>query len=133
MNDSPMKKPIIAIDFDGVIHDYRQGWQDGSIYGEVTEGFFAWAAAAGERFSLIIHSSRASTPEGQKAILDWLRDKADQAGFSAIAGLLDVRSTKPPAFLTIDDRCIRFTGDWSALDPAFLIKFKPWTAMEPAE
>jgi hypothetical protein len=38
-------------------------------------------------------------------------------------------ATKPPAWLTIDDRCVRFDGDWS--DPALSVEgikaFKPWT------
>lgn len=30
----------ISIDFDGVIHLYRQGWKDGSIYDEIDETFY---------------------------------------------------------------------------------------------
>lgn len=126
MNDLP----ILALDFDGVIHDYKQGWKDGSIYGNVTEGFFEWAEDAAKRFRLIIHSSRGKTPEGRVAMSRWLLEQAQAHGAPHLAGLFDIAEMKPPAFVTIDDRCVRFGGDWSEpdLNPAVLRSFKPWMA-----
>jgi len=129
-------KPILCVDFDGVIHDYKHGWRDGSIYGHVTPGFFAWAEQAALQFDLVIHSSRAKTAEGAQAILSWLVVEAEAFGNPALAGMFEVSAVKPPAFLTIDDRCVRFDGDWSAYEllPAELRSFKPWTQhKEPAQ
>jgi hypothetical protein len=125
-----MNKPIIGLDFDGVIHDYKHGWQDGRIYGEPTVGFFEWAQSAFPLFQLIIHSSRAKTREGRDAMMAWLIEKAEAQGYSAVAGMFTIAAEKPPAFITIDDRAIRFDGDWSApqLYPPQIKLFKPWMA-----
>lgn len=124
------KLPILSIDFDGVIHDYGKGWQNGRIYGNVTQGFFEWALQAAKKFTLVIHSSRASTEAGREAILEWLAKQADEQGYvgHVIIPLFDVQAEKPPALLSIDDRCVRFDGDWGdpKLDPEELRKFKPW-------
>lgn len=132
-----MGKPIICVDFDGVIHSYERGWQDGEVYGTVTPGFFKWAIAAIEHFQLVIYSSRSKTPEGitamREAIEKWSIDAIhagevsgdfDWGGFFPHLEFSDV---KPPAFLTIDDRAICFQGDWSKLDPAELLQFRTWT------
>jgi hypothetical protein len=124
-------KPILCLDFDGVIHDYKKGWQDGAIYGEPTEGFFEWADRAGLIFQLVVHSSRAASPEGSEAIMKWLIEKSALAGLPHVAALMMVQGTKPPAFLTIDDRAILFNGDWNdpLYEPHDLRTFKPWMAL----
>lgn len=131
------RKPILCIDFDGVIHSYERGWQGGDIYGTVTPGFFEWASAANRVFKLVIYSSRSKDLDMRAAMWSWL--KHQWGCWAATHELADdtVRYSdfefaheKPPAFLTIDDRAIQFRGDWSdpALHPAAMRDFKPWTA-----
>lgn len=108
-------KPTLAIDFDGVIHDYTKGWKDGSIYGELTPGFREWLEEARKEFDVIVFSSR-----DVHQIRTWLHDRDIE---------VEVTSTKPKAFLSIDDRALTFTGNWS--DPQFsnkgMFAFKTWS------
>lgn len=130
-------KPILCIDFDGVIHSYEKGWQDGEIYGTATPGFFAWALKAYHSFRLVIYSSRSSTEEGLRAMREAIGKWSVEAinsgeipgdtDWSAFFPALEFASTKPPAFLTIDDRAVRFDGSWEHLSPASLLAFKSWT------
>jgi hypothetical protein len=119
-----MSKPILCIDFDGVIHDYRNGWQDGSIYGELTHGFLDWAAKAQEIFKLVVYSSRSKQPGGVDLMKRWMLHR----GFKPAEIAIEFAHEKPPAFLTIDDRCIRFEGVWTdpRLAPEVLREFTPW-------
>ena len=127
------RKPILCLDFDGVIHSYDHGWQDGTIYGTVVSGFFDWLKVAQEHFTIVIYSSRSKTPEGIAEMKKWLTaqnelylagsDKVDIFDGTAIA----FASEKPPAFLTIDDRALQFNGNWydDAWWPEKLLAFKP--------
>lgn len=113
-------KPILCLDFDGVIHSYENGWQEGVIYGTLTPGFKEWVEKAKNLFKLVIYSSRSKTLDGIVAMKKWLNLQGINPDYFEFA------SEKPPAFLTIDDRAIQFRGNWLVLDPRELREFKPW-------
>lgn len=120
-------KPILCIDFDGVIHHYRDGWQDGVIYDTPTPGAFEWLEQAQQHFTLMIYSSRSKTPEGITAMTQWLlRHMMPWRALRPEPGDMQIwfAAVKPPAFLTLDDRAVQFTGEWP--DPAVLRAFRPW-------
>ncbi len=132
---SDQRKPILCIDFDGVIHSYDRGWQDGQIYGYVVPGFFEWAERAKEHFHLVIYSSRSKTEEGVIAMGQWLPEQRRRWRIATrfpndgpAPTEFEIAHEKPAAFLTIDDRAICFKGDWSAmeLDPLVMRAFRPW-------
>lgn len=124
----------LCIDFDGVIHSYERGWQDGEIYGTVVPGFFEWIEKVRDDFELVIYSSRSKSDEGVVAMGKWLHEQRDlwikSGGQRDLVKPLKISFAheKPPAWLTIDDRCIRFDGKWDSpeLQPDAMINFKPW-------
>lgn len=129
-------KPILCIDFDGVIHSYERGWQDGVIYGDVVPGFFEWVERVRDRFKLVIYSSRSKSDEGVTAMSLWLHAKRNEwikAGGERHPTeplTIEFAHEKPPAWITIDDRAIQFAGNWDTpeLSPDALRAFKPWNA-----
>lgn len=142
-------KPILCLDFDGVLHRYSRGWRGGHIYDPVTPGFFAWVEEARKKFRLVIYSSRSKHPDGINMMAQWLIIQAENEAPNwqmtdfpepehNVLRFLDAKRAelllftfaheKPAAFLTIDDRAIRFDGDWAlqGLSPDALLAFKPW-------
>lgn len=128
-----MGKPTLCLDFDGVIHSYEDGWQEGVIYGTITPGFFDWAEEAAKTFKLVVYSSRSKDPLLFKAMKRWLINQYNDWAVKQDEGdifTFEYAFEKPPAFLTIDDRAICFNGDWSKLKPSELIQFKPWNSKD---
>jgi len=124
-----MHKPIICIDFDGVIHSYEKGWQNGKIYGDVVPGFWDWFDRTKDYFDLVVYSSRSKSPELNQAMQTWLGNKAANSGLRYDPmQYLRFAHEKPPAYLTIDDRAICFNGDWNCYELSLevLRNFKPW-------
>lgn len=114
-------KPILSLDFDGVLHWYRYGWKGATIIDdEPTPGSIEFVKNAQEYFKIVIFSSRSSHPDGIEAMKSWM----EKHGFPEVTFAID----KPKAFLTIDDRAIQFTGTW--FDPKELLNFKPWNKEE---
>lgn len=129
----PNNKPILCVDFDGVIHSYASSWQGATVIPDPpVPGALRWLWKATEWWDVKIYSSRSSQPGGVQAMMKWLYHAAveewpgDEDMVHLFLGAMDFPERKPAAFLTIDDRAVCFEGDWNELDPYELTQFKPW-------
>lgn len=121
-----MTKPILCLDFDGVCHLYTSGWKGATVIPDApTPGMWSFIETAWHHFDIHIYSSRSSQPGGIAAMQSWFILHADTGFRQDIARKwLYFPQEKPPAFLTIDDRGLLFTGVWP--NPVELLAFKPW-------
>lgn len=114
------KKPILVLDFDGVLNSYTSGWQGATVISDPpVPNAQNFCAAALADFEIWIVSSRCSHPGGSDAIGRWLYKWRFPEGIH-----ISENGAKPAAFITIDDRAITFNGLWP--NPSDLLKFKPW-------
>ncbi len=117
MKKTKKYKPVLSLDFDGVIHWYRNGWKGAAVIDdEPTPGAVEFVKNAQEYFKVVVYSSRSNQPGGIEAMQAWM----EKHGFPEVEFVKE----KPKAFVTIDDRAIQFKGDW--FDPQELLNFKPW-------
>ena len=106
-------KKRIMIDFDGVIHSYDKGFQNGEVYGNVIEG----SKEAVEHFKskgyeIVIFTTRASKehnidPKSKELISNvesWLNKNGIYFD--------DITADKLGAVAYIDDKAIRFESNW---------------------
>lgn len=123
----PGYKPILCLDFDGVIHSYKSGWQGATICNDPpVPGIFEWMEAALVYFDIQVYSSRSSEPGGAEAMWRYIWEHAGNHG--TLADRVSYPDHKPHAFISIDDRAINFNGRWSdpQYDPEELREFVPW-------
>lgn len=126
-----MNKPILCLDFDGVIHSYTSGWKGiTTVYDSPVPGALEFINKALNHFRVAIFSTRSADPDGILAMKLWLRTHAalmESRSKDRNLNWLDSiewPTTKPSAFLTIDDRALTFTGEWPIIQT--LLDFKPW-------
>lgn len=130
----------IAIDFDGVIHKYSKGWQDGVIYDEPIKGAeeFLRNVLIDENFTIFIFSTR-----NARQIKKWLIAKmpftfgpmavdcgmmnCGQVGWDVKiipfwtkfwnkTDAIGITNRKLPAIVYIDDRAVKFEGgNWDVI------------------
>lgn len=118
-------KPILCLDFDGVCHSYISGWKGAAIIPDPpVEGMWEFLEAAIEIFEIHIFSSRTHQEGGKKAMFQWFLKWASEGKQQGIAAMLIFPEEKPAAFISIDDRCLLFTGVWPQIEE--LKTFKPW-------
>lgn len=114
-----MSKPILCLDFDGVIHSYASGWKGADVIPDPpVPGAIEFIKQALEHFRVAIFSSRSNQPGGINAM------KAYLARLGASVDLIEGPTEKPAAFISIDDRALTFTGTWPSIET--LKGFRPW-------
>ncbi len=127
-------KPLLSLDFDGVIHRYDSGWLGiNIILDPPVDGAMKFISEASLIFEVHVFSSRSREPSGIEAmkhfILFYLKEYfRSRAKAREVFEKLKFPTTKPPAFLTIDDRCLQFTGEF--MHPKTLLDFKPWNNVD---
>ncbi|GAA1765999.1 hypothetical protein [Streptomonospora arabica] len=111
-----MSDATIAVDFDGVIHDYDKGWHDGSIYGDFKSGAMEtllWLLDSSP-YAVMVHTTRSP-----RQVARWIDQQSGHhiecvtwlppwRKFWNTRGLLLVTRRKLPAVAYIDDRAVRF-------------------------
>ncbi len=134
-----MGKPLLCLNFDGTVTTYASGWQGvTTILDLPVNGLFDFLLQASRFFEIHIFSSRSHQEGGREAMINWFIEHGPELAasytdtsivwYAAETGepLLELTfpSEKPPAFVTLDDRSMTFTGIWP--DPQALLAFKPW-------
>lgn len=149
-----MRKPILSLDFDGVIHSYATGWHGPrKILDPPVPGALEFLVRAQSAFAVSVFSTRSVFWGGRRAMRRWLtyhyckiapsyrttpqwfracirgdtpRPWRDDVidTVKGIVGEISFPKNKPPALVTLDDRAITFEGEWPSIDD--LREFRPW-------
>lgn len=110
-----MNKNAIAFDFDGVIHDLNDGWQDGKIYGKINRDVIEAIYELNKmKIPVFICSTRAPSQ-----IVEFWNDQDFKLKAKVIdsdtfffndTDYIGVTQRKLPAQLYVDDRAFKYTG-----------------------
>ena len=101
----------IAIDFDGVIHNFDKGYHDGTCYGDPIPGSLEAIQKLSKEYNVIIFTAKAkpsrplvSGKTGIQLVSEWL------AKHGVLDCVSEITAEKPRAVLYIDDNGYRFSN-----------------------
>lgn len=115
----------LCVDFDGVLHLYESTWAGPThIPDPPVPGAIEFLTEAVHSFHVCIFSSRSSEDGGIQAMRNWLTYYELPAD---VLNKIEFPTSKPSAFVTLDDRAITFTGMWPTM--AELTAFVPWNRL----
>lgn len=99
----------LAIDFDGVIHNFNKGYHDGTCYGDPIEGSLEALKKLSEDYNIIIFTAKAKPSRplvdgktGTELVEDWLRK------YDVLQYVQEITAEKPRSQIYIDDKGYHF-------------------------
>ena len=123
-----MGKPILCLDFDGVIHSYSSGWKGADVIPDApVDGALAFIMDALKEFDVQVYSSRSGQAGGINAMQAYMINRVGLTE-RLVLETIGWPDEKPAAFITIDDRALTFEGTWPSIES--LKTFKPWNKRE---
>ena len=133
-----MSKKTIALDFDGVIYAYRDGWRGTTgLHEQAVPGAIDFIFKNIKLYNLVIFSTRLQNWGAKRAarkwlimqLRNWLWTTGANVNYSNQTAKWTVNQikfikNKPKAHLFIDDRAFAFTGTFPTKKE--IDSFKPW-------
>lgn len=123
-----LRAKVVAIDFDGVIHRNIAPWtRSEEINDDPVAGAFEFIEKALKEFDVIIFSARANNRDARVEMCIWLKRRWLESGrdWTSRMARIDIVSTKPNAFIYIDDCGWHFEGVFPTMEE--LRAFESWT------
>jgi 5'(3')-deoxyribonucleotidase len=100
---------VVAIDFDGVLHNADKGWGDGTCYGDPLPGSIDAIKELSKKYKIIIFTAKAKPDRplvngktGTELVQEWFERH------NILSYIDSITSEKPRAELYIDDNGYRF-------------------------
>ena len=107
----------LAIDFDGVIHNYDKGFHDGTCYGEPLSGALEAVKNLSSKYKIVIYTAKARPDRplvngktGIEHVQEWLEK------YEIMKYVHEITAIKPRALIYIDDNCYKFNNWAETLD-----------------
>jgi hypothetical protein len=99
----------LAIDFDGVIHNFDKGYHDGTCYGDPIKGSLDAIKLLSKDYNIIIFTAKAKPSRplvngktGSELVYEWL------AKHNVMQYVTQITSEKPRSQIYIDDKGYHF-------------------------
>ena len=99
----------LAIDFDGVIHNFDKGWYDGACYGDPLPGSLEAIKKLSESYNIIIFTAKAKPSRplvngktGTELVREWLEKH------NVMIHVSEITAEKPRSQVYIDDKGYHF-------------------------
>lgn len=131
----PAHRKTVSIDFDGVIHGYSRGWADGTCYDDPVPGAFDFIRQCMERYCVFVLTTRDVIVvqryfEKFAGDIETVARSFPDMIFWNLENQVLITNRKLAAEWYIDDRAIRFRGDWTEVRD--LLPERPWKSDSPA-